>query len=120
MKFPINFSLDYMDYINYYTYFLETHSGKTPNLSNFIYFQYYDFMIVDSRTSKWFLMGSPGPVLTIIATYLYFCMYAGPRYMKDRKPFDLKNAIIIYNGLQFIFSVILVYEVPPKLNHHLN
>ncbi|XP_044261224.1 elongation of very long chain fatty acids protein AAEL008004-like [Tribolium madens] len=90
MKVPINISLDYMDYINYYTYFLETKS--------------------DPRTSKWFLIGSPGPVLTIIATYLYFCIYAGPRYMKDRKPFDLKNAIIVYNFLQVIFSIFLVYE----------
>jgi elongation of very long chain fatty acids protein 7 len=55
-------------------------------------------------------MGSPGPVLTIIATYLYFCVYAGPRYMKDRKPFDLKNTIMVYNGIQVIFSIVLVYE----------
>lgn len=26
---PINISLDYMDYINYYTYFLETKSGES-------------------------------------------------------------------------------------------
>lgn len=56
-------------------------------------------------------MSSPAPLLTIVATYLYFCAYAGPRYMKDRKPFDLKNLIILYNFVQVVMSIFLVYEV---------
>lgn len=56
-------------------------------------------------------MSSPGPLLTILATYLYFCIYAGPRYMKDKKPYDLKNVIIAYNFVQVWMSVFLVYEV---------
>jgi len=64
----------------------------------------------DPRTSDWLLISSPGPLLTIIATYLYFCISAGPRYMKDRKPYDLKNAIILYNAIQVAMSVFLVYE----------
>lgn len=31
--------------------------------------------------------------------------------MKDRKPFELKNALIIYNIVQVILSVVLVIEV---------
>lgn len=31
--------------------------------------------------------------------------------MKDRKPFELKNTLIIYNIVQVILSVILVIEV---------
>lgn len=31
--------------------------------------------------------------------------------MKDRKPFELKNTLIIYNIVQVILSVILVVEV---------
>jgi len=64
----------------------------------------------DPRTSEWLLMSSPGPLLTIIATYLYFCISAGPRYMKDRKPYELKNAIILYNAVQVALSIFLVYE----------
>lgn len=56
-------------------------------------------------------MGSPGPLLTILATYLYFCISAGPRYMKDRKPYDLKNIIIVYNAVQVLSSIFLVHEV---------
>lgn len=47
----------------------------------------------------------------ILVTYLYFCLYAGPRYMKNRKPFELKNTLIAYNLVQVLVSVYLVYEV---------
>lgn len=69
------------------------------------------FFVSDPRTSKWLLMGSPGPLLTILATYWYFCISAGPRYMKDRKPYDLKRIIQIYNAVQIVLSVYLVWEV---------
>lgn len=57
------------------------------------------------------MSNSPGPLLTILVTYLYFCLYAGPRYMKNRKPFQLKNTLVVYNISQVIFSVVLVIEV---------
>jgi hypothetical protein len=31
--------------------------------------------------------------------------------MKDRKPFDLKNVLIVYNAVQVVFSIWLVNEV---------
>lgn len=65
----------------------------------------------DQRTKSWFLSNSPGPLFTILGTYLYFCLYAGPRYMKNRKPFQLKNTLIVYNVLQVAFSIVLVIEV---------
>lgn len=67
--------------------------------------------ISDQRTKPWFLSNSPGPLLIILVSYLYFCLYAGPRYMKNRKPFQLKNTLIVYNVIQVIVSVVLVYEV---------
>lgn len=75
---------------------------------DFIYF-------LDPRTSKWLLMSSPGPLLTILATYWYFCISAGPRYMKDRKPYDLKRIIQLYNAVQVLLSVYLVWEVSNKI-----
>lgn len=59
---------------------------------------------------NWLLSGSPLPLATILGTYLYFCLYAGPRYMKNRKPFELKSLLIIYNAIQVVLSCILVYE----------
>ncbi|XP_017782284.1 PREDICTED: elongation of very long chain fatty acids protein AAEL008004-like, partial [Nicrophorus vespilloides] len=75
--------------------------------------EYYNY-IMDTKghpkTRDWFLMSGPGPLLTILATYLYFCNSAGPRYMKDRKPYELKNLIKLYNAVQVGLSVFLVYE----------
>ncbi|XP_063989132.1 very long chain fatty acid elongase AAEL008004 [Diachasmimorpha longicaudata] len=64
----------------------------------------------DPRTADWFLVTGPGPLLMIVASYVYFSTYAGPRYMRDRKPYSLKNVLIVYNILQVILSTILVHE----------
>lgn len=64
----------------------------------------------DPRTNDWFLISGPGPVLTIIVTYIYFSISAGPRYMRDRKPYNLKNTLIVYNFVQVLLSIYLVYE----------
>lgn len=51
------------------------------------------------------------PLIMILATYLYFCLYAGPRWMAKRKPFKLENVLIGYNAVQVLLSIVLVYEV---------
>ncbi|CAH0699685.1 unnamed protein product [Spodoptera exigua] len=61
----------------------------------------------DSRTKDWWLVSGPGPLLTILATYLYFCTKAGPRYMKDKKPYNLKQVVMVYNICQIILSMFL-------------
>lgn len=35
----------------------------------------------------------------------------GPRFMENRKPYELKNLLIVYNLLQVLFSTWLFYEV---------
>lgn len=64
----------------------------------------------DERTTDWLLSGSMTPLIMILATYLYFCLYAGPRWMAKRKPFKLENVLIGYNAVQVLLSVVLVYE----------
>lgn len=64
----------------------------------------------DPRTKDWMLMSGPVPLLTILITYFYFCTTAGPRWMKDRKPFDLKYVLMVYNAFQVAFSIWLVHE----------
>ncbi|XP_076642506.1 very long chain fatty acid elongase AAEL008004 isoform X2 [Halictus rubicundus] len=73
---------------------------------------YKDFMYNknDPRTSDWFLVTSPGPLFMILVTYIYFCTSAGPRYMRDKKPYDLRTVMILYNIVQVVFSVYLFYE----------
>lgn len=55
----------------------------------------------------WFLMKTPLPALGILAAYLYFVLRAGPRMMENRKPMDLKKAMILYNLSQVVLSVVL-------------
>lgn len=43
-----------------------------------------------------------------------FCIHfqvLGPRLMENRKPFQLKNTLIVYNFFQVVFSAWLFYEV---------
>ncbi|XP_043508603.1 elongation of very long chain fatty acids protein-like [Frieseomelitta varia] len=61
-------------------------------------------------TKEWFLISGPGPLAMIIASYVYFCLFAGPRYMKDKKPYELRTTLIVYNFIQVLFSIYLFYE----------
>ncbi|CRK86858.1 CLUMA_CG000683, isoform A [Clunio marinus] len=75
--------------------------------------RYWDFLFIelaDPRTNDWPLIKSPMPGLTIIGLYLYFINSWGPRFMKDRKPFQFKNTLIVYNFLQVLVSVYLFTE----------
>lgn len=67
--------------------------------------------MIDQRVSDWPLMSSPFPTLTMTAGYLYFVKIAGPRWMKDRQPFDLRNFMIIYNFALVLASGIMFIEV---------
>lgn len=69
-----------------------------------------NFFFPDPRTNKWFLIDGLGPLATIIAAYLYFCNYLGPRYMRDKKPYTLKNILIVYNLLQVLLSIYMFSE----------
>jgi len=46
-----------------------------------------------------------------VAAYIYWVKIAGPKYMKDRKPFDLKSILIVYNLAQVIFSTWMFVSV---------
>ncbi|XP_016916379.1 elongation of very long chain fatty acids protein 7-like [Apis cerana] len=61
-------------------------------------------------TKDWFLISGPGPVTMIIVSYLYFSLSAGPRYMKDKKPYELRIPMIVYNFIQVLFSIYIFYE----------
>ncbi|KAE8745384.1 hypothetical protein FOCC_FOCC007932 [Frankliniella occidentalis] len=54
---------------------------------------------------SWFLMGSPLPILSILAVYLWFVLKAGPAFMASRKPYNLQPILILYNGYQVLFSL---------------
>lgn len=57
------------------------------------------------------MMSNPFMMFGILAAYLYFTLKWGPNFMKNRKPFDLSNILIIYNIIQIIFCARLVLQV---------
>lgn len=65
----------------------------------------------DSRTSKFFLMSSPFYTLAICLTYIFIVKVMGPKLMENRKPYKLKNTLIVYNFLQVVFSIYLFLEI---------
>ncbi|CAB1416997.1 unnamed protein product [Pleuronectes platessa] len=64
----------------------------------------------DSRTGNWFLMSSPLPQTIVIAAYIYFVVSLGPRLMENRKAFDLKKVLIVYNFGVVALSLYMCYE----------
>ena len=60
---------------------------------------------------SWLLMGSPGPVILILAAYLLFVLKIGPKMMENRPAFELKTLMIAYNAFQVVFSVYLASTV---------
>ncbi|CAO1431020.1 unnamed protein product [Diamesa serratosioi] len=54
-------------------------------------------------------MGTPYPLIGLLAVYLWFVKFAGPRMMENRKPMDLKNIIIVYNIFQIAACALIVY-----------
>ncbi|CDQ79816.1 unnamed protein product [Oncorhynchus mykiss] len=66
--------------------------------------------LADPRTEDWPLMASPLAQTLIVIAYIYFVTTLGPRLMENRKPFDLKNAMVVYNFSIVGFSIYMIYE----------
>ncbi|XP_076251608.1 very long chain fatty acid elongase AAEL008004-like [Rhynchophorus ferrugineus] len=64
----------------------------------------------DPRVKDWPMMSSPVPTLCICLFYAYFSKVLGPKLMENRKPFSLRNILIVYNFIQTVFSTWIFYE----------
>lgn len=56
-------------------------------------------------------MDTPIPTAAFIIAYLSWVVVIGPFYMRDRKPFGLRNTLIYYNAFQVMLSAYMFYEV---------
>ncbi|XP_029851716.3 elongation of very long chain fatty acids protein AAEL008004-like [Ixodes scapularis] len=59
----------------------------------------------DPRVTGWSLTADFRFILPVCLGYLYVVMIAGPRWMTNRKPYNLKRAIMTYNLFQVIANV---------------
>ncbi|XP_057668518.1 elongation of very long chain fatty acids protein AAEL008004-like [Diorhabda carinulata] len=66
--------------------------------------------VSDPRTTDWPLVQNIFPTISMILGYLYVILFLGPMIMENRKPFKLKEVLIIYNGAQVLYSLFMLYE----------
>uniref|UniRef100_A0A182UJX9 Elongation of very long chain fatty acids protein n=1 Tax=Anopheles melas TaxID=34690 RepID=A0A182UJX9_9DIPT len=79
-----------------------------------MYDVYREYMVErrDMRSAHLPLAGSPWPLMLLLATYLYGVLHAGPRFMAQRKAYDLRKVIRVYNIVQVLInSVIFLWIV---------
>jgi len=67
-------------------------------------------------SQKFLFRNGSSEIVSIISAYLLFTLVVGPKLMANRKPFELRRPIFIYNvfmvilNLYFFFSSIIAYE----------
>merc|ERR1712130_756964 len=72
----------------------------------------YDHLMVnlrDPRSDSWPLMSSIWPTTFICIAYVYIVKVAGPNFMKNREPYNIKGIMIAYNLFQTLFSAWMCY-----------
>ena len=74
----------------------------------------------DQRIEHWPLMHSIVPTLAMSGLYLIFCIFIGPRLMKNRQPFELNYLMQVYNIQQVLTSTYVTYEVGRQWFGHYN
>lgn len=47
----------------------------------------------------------------LVAIYLSWVLLLGPLFMRDRKPFQLRRTLVVYNAFQVLISGYMFYEV---------
>ena len=46
-----------------------------------------------------------------VLVYLYIVFYGGPEFMKNRKPFEFRKILFVYNMALVLLSGYMFYEV---------
>jgi hypothetical protein len=69
-----------------------------------------------SMVDTWFLMGSPMPILGIVACYVSFVLKIGPKLMASRKPFNLQTLLVAYNFSMILLSLYIAISVSRKIS----
>lgn len=86
---------------------------STSSLSSALSYMYHDMWqdIGDPRVVNFlFFESGPWNVISIVLIYLYFILAVGPRFMKHRKPFDLRQFALTYNIAMVIINGYIFYQ----------
>ncbi|CAG9809246.1 unnamed protein product [Chironomus riparius] len=74
------------------------------------YWTVIDERLGDGRIKEYPFIYTPIPTIALVIVYLAWVMVIGPFYMRDKKPFNLKNTLIYYNAFQVLLSAYMFYE----------
>ena len=94
-----------------------THQGRTkwicagPGIISKLKLLLIIYMsISDPRVENWFMMQSPWPSFIICMVYFIF-VWISPTLMRNRKPMELREILIVYNLAMVALSSYTFYEV---------
>lgn len=76
----------------------------------FLPFRLCRFFFSDPRTDS-FIFASPVSLFLLSASYVYTVKVLLPRFMKNKKPYDLRNVIICYDFFQILCNIWFCYQV---------
>lgn len=92
----------------YYKLWFHENAGGNSCIA-FIHIKFQTFWFLDPRFETLPLIGSPIPVLTLVTLYLMFVNGRGQKWMEQRKPFELRKAIQVYNVFQMVANAAVCY-----------
>ncbi|XP_065132096.1 elongation of very long chain fatty acids protein 1a [Paramisgurnus dabryanus] len=74
--------------------------------------KFYDYFLkrTDPRVRDYPLMKSPVEMTLILLGYVFLVLHVGPRFMANRKPFQLNTTMIFYNFFMVAYNAYIVYE----------
>ncbi|CAN7941953.1 unnamed protein product [Ixodes hexagonus] len=64
----------------------------------------------DPRTKDWETLKNPSYIVLLIGSYLYMAKVWGPQFMKNRKPYNVKRIIMVYNLFQVVANAYFLYR----------
>ncbi|XP_045487707.1 elongation of very long chain fatty acids protein 4 [Pieris rapae] len=64
------------------------------------------------------LMGTPGPILMILAAYFLFVLKIGPALMTKREPYKLTAVLLLYNFFQVVLSAFMVHRYASMMSEN--
>ncbi|XP_028902935.1 elongation of very long chain fatty acids protein 4 [Ornithorhynchus anatinus] len=79
-------------------------------LNGSLRFYRWTWTIADKRVENWPLMQSPLPTLTISTLYLLF-VWLGPKWMKNKEPFQMRLVLILYNFGMVLLNLFIFKEL---------
>lgn len=90
----------------------EFYSHNPYNLTGLVqrYWMIVEDELADPRAKQYPFMDNPIPSFAMVIAYLAWVLVVGPIYMRDRKPMQLRNTLIIYNAGQVLLSGYMFYE----------